>query len=214
VADDVIISEGKLQRTSGASAPFAFDGDVNIGGEIKTGVFNHSAPPYGATFEGIEREFIFFPSGAMMSPTATLTFANGVPRLVMANAVTTTVYMVFEIPEWWFPSTIGVYFEWCNDHNASGDVLFSAQVHEYDIGTEGPSTGDLIGSRLTIVPGVPAGLSTTTVVCSVQLGNPIVFTPGPFSNFYTLKIERIADNVADTLEGPIGLICASMTRGQ
>jgi len=211
--------QGASQETAGKVAPENADqtigGNAYINGQIKTGVFNSAAAPkYGATFGGIEREFRFFPSGAMMSPTAALTYADNVPRLVMPAGADTIAHMVFEVEEWWYASTIGVYFEWCNDHSAASSpgVLFSCQIREYDIGTQGPADGGLIGSRLTFVPDVPAGKSTTTVVASVQLGNPVVFTPGPFSNFYTLFIQRLG--TVDTHPGPIGLICASMTRGQ
>lgn len=214
--------QGASQETGGKVAPevdadHVIGGNAYINGQIKTGSFNtDAADRYGSVFGGLEREVVVWPSGMFRSPDAgaVFTFGSGVPRIVLPNGATTTIYTVFEICEWWLPSTLGIYFEWCNDHSATGEVLWNCQVREYDIGTQGPADGELIGSRLVIIPDVPAGKSTTTEVGSVQLGNQIKMTPGPFASFYTLMIQRIADNPADTLEGPIGFICASMTRGQ
>jgi len=183
--------------------------------EIKTGTFSSTPPDFGATWVGIEREARCFPAGEMCSPTAVMNFGDGFPRLNMPAGDTTDAYMIFEVEEWWLRSTIGVYFEWVNDHSATGVVRWDCTVRQVKIGTQGPLTSTLLASRTVDVPDVPANLSTTTIAASVANGNPVdLADPGEFASFYCLKVSRLGGHANDTLAGPVGLVAASMTRGQ
>jgi len=185
-------------------------GDITIAGEILTGTFGSPA-----TFGGIEREGRVFPAGEMMSPGAVVNFGDGFPRLHCPAGITTDVYAIFEVEEWWLESTIGVYFEWVNDHSATGVVRFDCDIRQVKIGTQGPLTSTVLASRTVDVPDVPANLSTTTIVSSVANGNPTdLGDPGPLASFYRLRISRLGGHANDTLAGPIGIVAASMTRGQ
>ena len=185
-------------------------GDTTITGVIKTGTFGTPA-----TFGGIEREGRVFPAGEMCSPTAVMNFGDGFPRVNMPAGVQTDVYCIIEVEEWWLDSTIGVYFEWCNDHTTTGDVRFDCDIKECDIATEALADADIIASRTLTVTSPAANIATTTVVSRVTPEDlPCTFDPGPFASFYVLRISRLGDDDLDTLAGPIGLIAASMTRGQ
>lgn len=196
---------------------FVVGGDISITGEIRTGSFSATPPLFGATFEGIEREARLWPAGEMMSPTAQINFGNGFPRLNMAPAVTTDIYAIFEVEEWWLPHTIGVYFEWVNDHTTTGDVRWDADVKQVNIGTQTLAAATTLVSRTWTVPSDAANEATTSIVGSVANGNPISLAspgPGPLASFYRLRISRLGADAADTLAGPVGLVAASMTRGQ
>jgi len=186
--------------------------DIIIDGEILTGTFADPGP-----FRGIEREGRVFPAGEMVSSTAVMNFGDGFPRLNMPAGDTTDAYMIFEVEEWWLHSTIGVYFEWANDHTATGDVRWSCDVKQVDIGSA-LSTAVTLSTRTFTISGVPAnGGTTTSIVGSVLQGNPVDLSdpgPGAFASFYRLRISRLGADAADTLAGPVGLIAASMTRGQ
>lgn len=184
-------------------------GDATINGELLTGTFGSPA-----TFGGIEREGRVFPAGEMMSPTGVVNFGDGFPRINLPNGVTTDVYMIIEVEEWWLDSTIGVYFEWVNDHSTTGDVRFDCEIKECDIATETLVGADVIATRTFTTAAPAANTPTTSIVASVLNGNPCSFDPGPFASFYVLRISRIGANAADTLAGPVGLLAASMTRGQ
>lgn len=190
-------------------------GDLTVGGEILTGTFDSEDPNFGATFGGIEREAVCFDVGQILSPTGQIDFGDGVPRLSMPDGVTTDAYIVFEVQEWWLPSSIGVYFEWANDHSTTGDVRWDCSIREYDIGQDTlASGGDLRASR-TFTQGSPAAnVSTTGVVASIANGNECNFDPEGLAAFYVLRISRLGADGADTLAGPVGLVAASMTRGQ
>ena len=207
MAGNVYESEGVI--VSDDAGPLAFSGDLTIGGQLLTGTFG--AP---ATFAGIEREGRVFPAGEMASPTAVMNFGDGFPRVNLPADVTTDVYMIFEVEEWWLDSTIGVYFEWCNDHTGVGDVRFDCEIKECDIATEALTAADMIASRVFTATTLAANVPTTSIVASVINGNPCSFDPGPFASFYSLRISRLGADAADTLAGPVGLIAASMTRGQ
>jgi len=191
------------------TGPLVVNADVTITGEILTG-----ALPNPATFGGIEREGRVWTSGMMTSPTAVMNFGDGFPRVNMPADVTTDVYTIFEVEEWWLDSTIGVYFEWCNDHSATGDVRFDCQIKECDIATETLAAAGVIATRTFTATTLAANTPTTSIVGSVANGNPITFDPGLFASFYVLRISRLGADAADTLPGPVGLIAASMTRGQ
>jgi hypothetical protein len=182
--------------------------------EIETGQFSSTPPNFGSTWLGIEREARVFPSGQMMSPSANIHFGDGFPRVYCPQGVTTDVYAIFEVEEWWLRSTIGVYFEWVNDHTTTGDVRFDCSIKECDIGTQTLAAAGVIGSRTVTVTSPAANTATTTVVASVANGNPVSFNPGTLASFYSLRITRLGADAADTLAGPIGIIAASMTRGQ
>jgi len=214
-----LLRDGGLDvELSGPESDFYLGGDLTLRGEIKTGVLG------AGTFEGIEREARCFPAGELMSPTASMNFGDGFPRLYCPPNERTDVYAVFEIEEWWLvkpdgtAGTIGVYFEWVNDHTQSDrQVRFDCSVRQVKIGTQGPLTSTSLLTRTGIdVPNVPANLSTTTVVGSVASGFPISLGDvGALANFYALKISRRGDDATnDTLDGPIGIVAASMTRGQ
>lgn len=201
--------------TLSGGADLTVTGDTTISGQILTGTFGSPA-----TFGGIEREGRVFPAGEMCSPTAVMNFGDGFPRVNMPSNVTTDVYMIIEIEEWWLDSTIGVYFEWVNDHTAAdGAVRFDCEIKECDIHTEALAAADVIASRtfthdLTGGTGPAANTATTSIVASIVNGNPVTFDPGPIASFYVLRISRLGADAADTLAGPIGLLAASMTRGQ
>jgi hypothetical protein len=189
--------------------PADIEGDVTFRGEIKTGSL-----PKPATFGGIEREGRVFPAGEMCSPTGVMNFGDGFPRVNMPADVTTDVYMGFEVEEWWLDSTIGVYFEWCNDHSTTGDVRWDCEIKECDIATETLAGADIIATRTFTATTLAANTPTTSIVASVVNGNPVTFDPGAFASFYVLRISRLGADAADTLAGPVGLLFASMTRGQ
>lgn len=186
-------------------------GDATIRGVIRTGTLGTPA-----TFGGIEREGRVFPAGEMTSPTGVMNFGDGFPRINMPADVTTDVYVGFEVEEWWLDSTIGVYYEWVNDHTTTGDVRWDCQIKECDIATETLATADVIASRTFTHAGPTPGANTatTSIVASVINGNPCSFDPGVFASFYVLRISRLGVDAADTLAGPVGLLFASMTRGQ
>lgn len=194
---------------AGASSDLSVGRNATITGQIKTGTFGTPA-----TFGGIEREARIWPSGQMMSPTAVMNFGDGFPRLNMPDGVTTDVYAIFEVEEWWLDSTIGVYFEWVNDHTTTGDVRFDCQIKECDIATQTLAAAGVIATRTFTTTTPAANISTTSIVARVIDGLPCSFSPGPFASFYVLRISRLGANAADTLAGPIGLLAASMTRGQ
>jgi hypothetical protein len=216
VAEEVWYSEGKLvtqrqqiDRSAMADGDDTITGDLTIGGQILTGTFGTPA-----TFGGIEREGRVFPAGEMSSPTAVMNFGDGFPRVNMVADATTDVYMIMEIEEWWLDSTIGVYFEWCNDHTTTGDVRFDCEIKECDIAVETLASADVIATRTFTATTLAANTPTTSIVASIANGNPVTFDPGPFASFYVLRISRLGADAADTLAGPVGLIAASMTRGQ
>jgi len=217
-SENPVLAAGEVGVATGGDAPVVKVGDGvtawNTLGislpEIKTGTFGSPA-----TFGGIEREGRVFPSGHLMSPGAVINFGDGFPRLHCPAGITTDVYAIFEVEEWWLESTIGVYFEWVNDHTATGVVRFDCAIRQTKIGTQGPLTSTLLASRTVDIPDVPANLSTTTIVSSVANGNPTDLTdPGSFASFYSLRITRLGAHANDTLAGPIGIVAASMTRGQ
>jgi hypothetical protein len=122
--------------------------------------------------------------------------------------------MIFEVEEWWLDSTIGVYFEWVNDHSAGGDVRFDCSIKECDIATETLAAAGVIATQTFTATAPAANTSTTAIVASIINGNPVTFDPGVFASFYSLRISRLGGDALDTLAGPIGLVAASMTRGQ
>ena len=216
MAEDVFVSEGKLTTDDGIISPIVagatIRGNVTISGQILTGTLGSPA-----TFGGIEREARVWPAGEMMSPTATINFGDGFPRVNCPADVRTDVYMIVEIEEWWLDSTIGVYFEWVNDHTTTGNVRFDCEMKECDIATQALASAGVIATRIFTHDGstVPAAnTSTTSIVGSVSNGNPFTLDPGTFASFYVLRISRLGADAADTLAGPIGLLAASMTRGQ
>lgn len=184
-------------------------GDLTLHGEILTGTLGTPA-----TFGGIEREGRVWTSSAMASPTGVMNFGDGFPRINMPDGVTTDVYTIFEVEEWWLDSTIGVYFEWVNDHTTTGDVRWDCEIKECDIGTETLAAAGVIASRTMTETSQAANTASTSVVASVSNGNACSFNPGALASFYVLRISRLGSNAADTLAGPVGLIAASMTRGQ
>lgn len=211
----VVTDEGSFVDTLSLDGDAVIDGnasvagDITITGEIRTGTFGSPA-----TFGGIEREARVFGPGAMVSPTAVLNVGDGVPRLWCPDGDTTDVYVLFEVEEWWLNSTIGIYFEWVNDHSATGDVRFDCAIKEVDIGTETLAAAGTAGSRTFTVTTPAANISTTSIICSIANGNAFTFTPGAFASFYSLRISRLGADAADTLAGPIGIVAASITRGQ
>lgn len=208
---DLYLSEGVVTDEQGRDLDgIRWPGDVTISGEIKTGTFGSPA-----TFGGIEREGRVFPAGELMSPTGQINFADGVPRINMPSGITTDLYAVIEVEEWWLDSTIGVYFEWVNDHSAGGDVRWECEFREYDIGQSTMAGGGSLRSSRTFTQAAAgADQCTTSVMASVAQGNPITFDPGPLASFYVLRISRLGGDVLDTLEGPVGFVATNMTRGQ
>jgi hypothetical protein len=192
---------------SGGATNLTVGGDATITGEILTGTFGSPA-----TFGGIEREARVWSAGQMMSPTAVMNFGDGFPRLSCPDGDTTDVYVIFEVEEWWLDSTIGVYFEWVNDHTTTGGVDFEVAIKECDIGTQTLAAAGTIATRTFTEPSPAANISTTSIVASVANGNPCSFSPGALASFYVLRITRFG--AADALAGPIGIVAASMTRGQ
>lgn len=222
-SENPVLAAGELAVATGGVAPLLKVGDgtsawtdldkISIP-EIETGTFDSGDPEFGATWQGIAREGRVFPAGEMMSPTGLINFNNGFPRVYCAQGETTNVYTIFEVEEWWLRSTIGVYFEWANDHSAGGNVRFQCEILECDIGTEALADADVIGTRTFTETAPTAGRATTSIVASVANGNPCSFAPGALAAFYSLRISRLGADAADTLAGPIGIIAASMTRGQ
>lgn len=218
-AENPVLAAGEVGVSTGGAAPGIKIGDGTtawnsldgiILPEILTGVI--TAP---ATFAGIEREARFFPSGSMMSPTAQINFGDGFPRLNMAKDVTTDAYMIFEVEEWWLDQTIGVYFEWVNDHTTTGDVRWDCDVKEVDIGTQTLAAATTLVSRTFTQASDSANEALTSIVGSVANGNAITLVRNsPLASFYVLRVSRLGADAADTLAGPVGLLAASMTRGQ
>jgi hypothetical protein len=194
-----------LTGTSDLTVP----GDLRVGGVVKTGTFGTPA-----TFGGIEREGRVFPAGEMCSPTGVMNFGDGFPRVNLPDGVTTNVYMGFEVEEWWLDSTIGVYFEWVNDHTTTGDVRFDCDIKECDIATQALTAAGTIATRTFTETSPAANVPTTSIVGGTIIGTTISFDPGAFASFYVLRISRVGGDAADTLAGPVGLLFASMTRGQ
>lgn len=192
-------------------------GDLTVSGRLLTGrpvIFGGS----GIVFGGIEGEGRVIGAGALMSPTATMTFADGVPRLVLPNGVRTDVYAVFALEEWWLASTIGLFIEWVaeSDAGSNGNVKWQFALKEVDIGTEGPATAGTPVNVPSKVEGAPAlGRATTTQIASIVNGNPWTPVPGPFASFYCVRMTRLATaaDTEDTLEGPVGLVELSYVRG-
>lgn len=183
--------------------------DLTVTGEILTGTFGSPA-----TFGGIEREGRVFPVGEMVAPGCAINVGDGFPRLHMPDDVTSTAYMLFEVEEWWLDSTIGVYFEWVNDHSSTGNVRWDCDIKECDIATQTLAAAGTIATRTFTESAPAANTSTTSIVSSITNGNPCTFAPGVFASFYVLRISRLGADAADTLNGPVGLLAASMTRGQ
>lgn len=209
MAEEVRVSEGRLIAAGSGETIDGVAGDWSIGGEIPTGTFGTPA-----TFKGIEREGRVFPSSMFASPTAVMNFGDGFPRLNMPDGVTTHAYTIFEVEEWWLDSTIGVYFEWSNDHSAGGNVRWDMEIKECDIATQTLAAAGVIATKTATFAAPNPNIATTGILGRVLDGNPISFNPGPFASFYVLRISRLGADGADTLAGPVGLIAASMTRGQ
>lgn len=209
LTDTDLTVDGDLRATGDMEAA----GDLTLRGVIRTGTLGTPA-----TFGGIEREGRVWTSSAMASPTGVMNFGDGFPRINMPDGVTTDAYTIFEVEEWWLDSTIGVYFEWVNDHTSTGDVRWDCEIKECDIATEALTSAGVIATRTFTHDGSggtpAANRATTSIVGSVANGNPISFHPGAFASFYSLRISRLGADAADTLAGPVGLLAASMTRGQ
>lgn len=186
-------------------------GDLTVAGQILTGSFGSPA-----TFGGIEREARMIPGFLMASPTGQVDFGDGVPRLAMPAGIDTVAYWLFEVEEWWLDSSIGVYFEWVNDHSTTGNVRWVCEINEFDIGQDTlAGGGDQRATRSFTQAAPAANVSTTGVVASIVNGNECNFDPGGLAAFYVLSIMREGTNTGqDTLGGPVGLLAASITRGQ
>jgi len=211
---DVADLEPRVAGTESALAAteFAVADNAVIPGVIRTGTFG--AP---ATFGGIEREARYWGAGEMLSPTAVINFAEGVPRVNMPAGVRTDVYAIVEIEEWWLDHTIGCYMEWSNDHTANGDVRWECSITQHNIATEALNAGTVLASR-TFTGAVPFGRATTSIIARDDGTHPVCDLadpgPGPFASFYVFKYSRLGGDALDTLEGPVGFIAGNMTRGQ
>lgn len=183
-------------------------GDVTINGEILTGSFPT------ATFGGIEREARYFSAGSAISSGGVVVITNDVPRIHLPNAQTTDVYWIIEIEEWWLVSTIAFRFEWSNDHSTTGNVRWDCAIKEIDIATQTMAAAGNLSTRTFTEASQEAGEIMTSTICSITNGNPATPSPGAFANVYALRISRLGADAADSLAGPVGLICANMTRGQ
>lgn len=215
IADQQVTLPKTDLQLAGDGSNLTVGGDVDVRGAttirgvIRTGTFGTPA-----TFGGIEREGRVFPAGEMCSPTAVMNFGDGFPRVNLPDGVTTHVYIGFEVEEWWLDSTIGVYFEWVNDHTTTGDVRWDCEIKECDIATETLVGADVIATRTFTEASQAANTAMTSVVARASDGIPCSFDPGPVASFYVLRISRLGGDALDTLAGPAGLLFASMTRGQ
>lgn len=191
-----------------------------------TGMIRSDSPFVGATFDpgritfgGIQGEGRVIVPAAMSSPTATMKFDDGCPRVVLPAGVRTDVYMgPFALEEWWLNDTLGCYLEWSNESPGIGNVRWEFELTETDIGTEKISQADVLAAKeFTFdgtggTPSADGGTMTTSVFTQLA-GDEIVVDPGPFASFFVCRISRLGAHEEDTLPGPVGLLEFSYVRG-
>jgi len=166
-------------------------------------------------FGGIENEGRFVGAGGVIAKTggsdAPTIVTNGYPRVVMADGVTTDVYVMIQIDEWWLKHRLGIQFEFINDAAGTGNIRFQYECKELDIFVDTPAAAASIISRSENQPSGPAGTTSTVSIAHATLPQgSMPFTPGIFGNCYPLRISRLGgDGVNDTLVGDIGFVAAS-----
>lgn len=143
-------------------------------------------------------DFSFGPE--KMLPTTTLTTTNGFPRYPLAGTGTTSIRLsVFNYPTGW--KGTDVHIGWVNDHTATGDIRIRTILRECDAATESIPGTTISDATQTFGSGGANGGTGLGILAST-----VTLTPGTFGSFYDLELQRLADDVLDTLAGPIGLI--------
>jgi hypothetical protein len=142
-------------------------------------------------------------SSTEMHTTASRISTNRVPRIVMpATGTTSAIVGPKGFPTYWFGRSIVMGFDWVNDHTATGDVRFRFILQENNIGGSIQSPDTVHDETVTIAaPAANGGIITNLV----NSGNTVTLSPGAFGSLYTFEFQRLGDDAADTLAGPMGL---------
>lgn len=217
MADEVSYSGNKLisTRTSESIPSLEIDGDVTIGRIRTPSPFAFPSQPNmnRITFGGIQGEARFVPAAAMGPRSLTELTTNGVHRVVLPDAATTTIYATLEIEEWWLKDHLNVGFEWINETAGTGNVRWTWQIKVIDIFVDTLANGVLAIDRTLTTASQAAGLTATEVIAADFVGFPFdLSTPGILGSFYSVAITRLGSDALDTLAGNVGIVGVSYGR--
>ncbi len=192
MAKRLFLDENELVVEGGPPAEIRIRNNFLLNGKVLRG------------FGGFEFEDVAF-AAAEMASTAAMNTANGFPRLTFPDAATTSAHVLFNCPDWY--AACDIHFGWVNDHNATGNVRWQAEMREVDIGGTIAAGEAIHGpTAFTEASPNPGGLGLA------QPAVRIPFNPGLFGSVYTCTITRLGTDAADTLAGPVGLFAVGFTR--
>jgi len=210
-SENPVLAAGEIGIATGGTAPVVKVGDGTTAWndlgislpEIQTGTLSTNT-----TFGGFESEDVAFGVEGLLalSGSPTLVTTTGFPRWQLpATGTTVLLSRVFNCPVWYQASDIHLGVS--NDHTATGNVRLRTILRECDIGQAMSAAGTISDVTATFAaPGANGVLGIIVPVASVT------FTPGFFGSVYSVEIQRLGDDGADTLAGPLGILAVGFLR--
>lgn len=210
------IDDGLFDQVIGPSGASSSGSRVAGAAELPNGIRTHYDPHVLGTspFGGTEGELIDVGASAMHGDGSTaVSVANGLYRLQLPDAVTSSAYYTMTVPEWWLAGKFNILMDFINDAAGAGNVRLQFTLKEIDlVSSDTPATARTETATATWAAPA-AGTITTGCIFSA---NPIflpwsgmaAFTPvpSPAGSVYALQITRLGSDGADTLAGSIGIV--------
>jgi len=210
-SENPVLAAGEVGVATGGAAPLVKVGDGTTAWndlgislpEIQTGTLSTNT-----TFGGFESEDVAFGGKLLDSFSGSPTYVttSAFPRWQLpATGTTAVITPSFNCPTWYVASDVHIGVS--NDHSATGNVRIRTILREVDIGQAMSAAGTISDVTTTVAaPGINGGVSIWQPAVSVT------FTPGGLGSIYSLELQRLGDDGADTLAGPVGILAIGFKR--
>jgi hypothetical protein len=210
-SENPVLAAGEIGIATGGAAPLVKVGDGTTAWndlgislpEIQTGTLSTNT-----TFGGFESEDVAFGGKLLDSFSGSPTYVttSGYPRWQLpATGTTAVITPSFNCPTWYVATD--VHLGVSNDHTATGNVRIRSILREVDIGQALSAAATISDVTVTLAsPAANGGVGIMVPVATVS------FTPGFFGSIYSLELQRLGDDGADTLAGPLGIIAIGFKR--
>lgn len=192
MARDVHISGGALHDGDGRVGQLEIGGDLVVpaGSKIKD-TDGYDLASFGRSFASTE-----------LYTTASRVATDGLPRITLPDAAVTSVFAgPIGMPPAWLDHGLTIGFDVTNDHTSGGNVRWRLIFRKFNsFGTKaGPTVA--LDSSVTVAAPAAGGLATVAQVA----WQDIAVTSDVFGSLYCLELQRVGNDGADTVGGPIGL---------
>lgn len=129
---------------------------------------------------------------------------NGIFRVTLPDAATTTVGFNYIVPTWW--NTFSVSTLWTSE-SGTGNVRWQVDVKKIDLLIDNISEAVFATQSATVASGT-AGVPAITLDVPTNINS----TPGAAGSMYGVQISRIGADAADTLAAAAGILAVNLSR--